>query len=86
MDKVIDVDIIEDDRDKSEKRDFIPPEVLYDELIEKVKKYHPSADVTLIKKAYQIAYDAHKGAGAQVRGTLYSSNLCGDHSGRSGIG
>ena len=64
MDKVIDVDIIEDDRDKSEKRDFIPPEVLYDELIEKVKKYHPSADVTLIKKAYQIAYDAHKG---QVR-------------------
>lgn len=64
MDKVIDVDIIEDDRDKSEKRDFILPEVLYDELIEKVKKYHPSADVTLIKKAYQIAYDAHKG---QVR-------------------
>ena len=30
MDKVIDVDIIEDDRDKSEKKDFIPPEILYD--------------------------------------------------------
>ena len=30
MDKVIDVDIIEDERDKSEKKDFIPPEILYD--------------------------------------------------------
>ena len=64
MEKVIDVDIIEDDRDKSNKKDFVPPEVLYGELIEKVKKYHPSADVTQIEKAYQIAYNAHKG---QVR-------------------
>lgn len=64
MEKVIDVDIIEDDRDMSEKKDFIPPEVLYEELITKVKKYHPSADVTQIEKAYQIAYNAHKG---QVR-------------------
>ena len=61
MEKVIDVDIIEDDRDMSEKKDFIPPEVLYEELITKVKKYHPSADVTQIEKAYQIAYNAHKG-------------------------
>ena len=45
----------------SEKKDFIPPEVLYEELITKVKKYHPSADVTQIEKAYQIAYNAHKG-------------------------
>lgn len=64
MDKVIDVDIIEDERDNSEKKDFIPPEILYDELIEKVKKYHPSADVTQIEKAYQIAFNAHNG---QVR-------------------
>jgi GTP pyrophosphokinase len=64
MDKVIDVDIIEDDRNASEKKDFIPPEVLYDELIQKVKKYHPSTDVSQIEKAYQIAYNAHKG---QVR-------------------
>ena len=61
MEKVIDVDIIEDDRDMSEKKDFIPPEVLYEELITKVKKYHPSADGTQIEKAYQIAYNAHKG-------------------------
>lgn len=64
MEKVIDVDIIEDDRDMSEKKDFIPPEVLYEELISKVKKYHPSADATQIEKAYQIAYNAHNG---QVR-------------------
>ena len=30
----------------------------------KVKKYHPSADVTQIEKAYQIAFNAHNG---QVR-------------------
>ncbi len=60
MEKVIDVDIIEDDRDESEKKDFIPPEILYNELIEKVRKYHPSTNVTQIEKAYQIAYNAHK--------------------------
>ena len=60
MDKVIDVDIIEDDREESEKKDFIPPEILYNELIEKVRKYHPSTNVTQIEKAYQIAYNSHK--------------------------
>lgn len=60
MEKVIDVDIIEDDRDESEKKDFIPPEILYNELIVKVRKYHPSTNVTQIEKAYQIAYNAHK--------------------------
>ena len=60
MEKVIDVDIIEDDRDESEKKDFIPPEILYNELIAKVRKYHPSTNVTQIEKAYQIAYNAHK--------------------------
>ena len=60
MDKVIDVDIIEDDREESEKKDFIPPEILYNELIEKVRKYHPSTNVTQIEKAYQSAYNSHK--------------------------
>ena len=60
MEKVIDVDIIEDDREESEKKDFIPPEILYNELIAKVRKYHPSTNVTQIEKAYQIAYNAHK--------------------------
>ncbi len=61
LQKVIDVDIIEDDRDKEMHKDFIPPEELYRELIGKVKKYHPSADISLIEKAYQVANNAHKG-------------------------
>ena len=61
MQKVYDVDIIEDDRDNPKKSDFIPPEILYAELIEKVKKYHPSADVSLIEKAFNIANNAHLG-------------------------
>jgi GTP pyrophosphokinase len=40
--------------------DFTDPEVLYQELISSVKKYHPSADISMIEKAYRIAYDAHK--------------------------
>ena len=30
MDKVIDVDIIEDERDRSEKKDFKPPQILFE--------------------------------------------------------
>ena len=41
--------------------DFTEPGVLFDRLIEKVKRYHPSDDVHLIEKAYQIAYHAHEG-------------------------
>ena len=40
--------------------DFTAPEVLYEELIVAVKKYHPSADISMIEKAYHIARDAHK--------------------------
>ena len=45
-------------------KEFVSPEDLYKELISGIRKYHPSADVTQIEKAYQIAYNAHKG---QVR-------------------
>ena len=41
--------------------DFSSPEYLYQELIKRVLKYHPSTDTSLIEKAYQIAYDAHEG-------------------------
>ena len=40
-------------------KEFLSPEELYKDLISRVKKYHPSDDVSLIEKAYQIAYDAH---------------------------
>ena len=45
-------------------QDFTSPEVLYQELIASVKKYHPSTDISLIEKAYKTADTAHKG---QVR-------------------
>ncbi len=40
--------------------DFTSPDVLYDELIRSVRKYHPSDDISMIEKAYRIAYEAHK--------------------------
>lgn len=41
--------------------DFTSPSDLYDELIRSVKKYHPSADLSMIQKAYDAAYYAHEG-------------------------
>ncbi len=40
--------------------DFTSPETLYQELIKSVAKYHPSDDISMIEKAYQTAYEAHK--------------------------
>lgn len=40
--------------------DFTDPQILYDKLIETIKIYHPSADLSMIEKAYSIAYEAHK--------------------------
>ena len=44
--------------------DFVSPEQLYQELLGSIRKYHPSADISLVEKAYHIADEAHKG---QVR-------------------
>ena len=41
-------------------QEFLSPEQLYDDLILRVKKYHPSDDISMIEKAYRVAYDAHK--------------------------
>ena len=40
--------------------DYQDPEELYQALIARVRKYHPSADITMIEKAYQIGKEAHK--------------------------
>ena len=40
--------------------EFQPPERLYEGLIARVQKYHPSDDITMIEKAYNIAREAHK--------------------------
>ena len=44
--------------------EFISPEELFADLISRVRKYHPSDDISLIEKAYKIADEAHHG---QVR-------------------
>ena len=45
----------------SKPSDFTPPEVLYNQLIDTIRKYHPSSDISMIEKAYKIAYKAHEG-------------------------
>ena len=40
--------------------DYQDPEQLYHVLIERVRKYHPSADITMIEKAYRIGKEAHR--------------------------
>ncbi len=37
------------------------PEQLYERLIQTVRKYHPSDDISMIEKAYAVADQAHKG-------------------------
>ncbi len=41
--------------------DHQDPKKLYEMLIARVRKYHPSADITMIEKAFDIAYHAHEG-------------------------
>lgn len=41
--------------------DFTRPEELYDRLIQTIKQYHPSTDLSLIEKAYNMANKAHLG-------------------------
>ncbi len=39
--------------------DYEDPDRLYDMLIARIRKYHPSTDVSLIEKAYKLAVKAH---------------------------
>ncbi len=41
--------------------DYQDPKKLYKMLIMRVRKYHPSADISMIEKAFDIAYHAHEG-------------------------
>ena len=44
--------------------DYQDPEQLYRALVDRVRKYHPSADISMIEKAYRIGTEVHAG---QVR-------------------
>lgn len=66
--------------------DFTSPEVLYNELIASIKKYHPSTDITMIQKAYETAREAHKDQKRSPGNLHYSSFMCCHYSGGSGTG
>ncbi len=51
--------VFEDDR-LSKAQEFISPEELYQGLVQSVQKYHPSDDISMIAKAYEVAREAHK--------------------------
>ncbi len=53
-------EVVIDDGKISAYHDFVDPELLYQELINHVQKYHPSDDVSMIEKAYNVAKEAHK--------------------------
>lgn len=41
--------------------DFTDPSELYRHLIDNVRRYHPSDDISMIEKAYRVAEKAHQG-------------------------
>ena len=41
--------------------DFTSPEELYEELVRRIQRYHPSDDLSMIEKAYKVADSAHQG-------------------------
>ena len=53
-------EVVIDDGKISAYQDFVDPKLLYQELINHVHKYHPSDDVSMIEKAYNVAKEAHK--------------------------
>lgn len=46
---------------KKSPEEFDNPEELYEKLVTCIKKYHPSTDFSQIRKAYEIANNAHEG-------------------------
>ncbi|MCM1185254.1 MAG: bifunctional (p)ppGpp synthetase/guanosine-3',5'-bis(diphosphate) 3'-pyrophosphohydrolase [Lachnoclostridium sp.] len=44
----------------SKLQEFVAPEELYRDLVQRVQKYHPSDDISMIERAYRIANEAHK--------------------------
>ena len=53
-------EIIFDDGRIKAMKEHLSPEELYQDLIVRVRKYHPSDDISLIEKAYKVADKAHK--------------------------
>ena len=52
--------ILKADSSAKAMQDYTSPQELYGELVAGIRKYHPSEDLSMIDKAYRIAYEAHK--------------------------
>lgn len=61
MEKEVIMKTKETPKEISKPEDFTAPSELYDKLIESVRRYHPSTDISAIEKAYRIADMAHEG-------------------------
>ena len=72
----------EEDNSIKPMKEFESPEKLYQELIASVRKYHPSTDISLIEKAYNIAYEAHKGQVRKSENRISSIHVRCDYFGR----
>ena len=58
---------------------FTDPDDLFEILKKTVSSYHPSNDLEMINKAYELAKDAHKDQ--KIRRTILDSpGMCGDNS------
>jgi GTP pyrophosphokinase len=58
--------VMEEKRERQEAHltpveEFVSPESLYEELVERIRRYHPSTDLSLVEKAYQVADKSHQG-------------------------
>ncbi len=53
-------DYVVDGKVMKAENDFDDPDQLYNQLIQRIYRYHPSTDTTMLQKAYRIAYEAHK--------------------------
>ena len=55
------MDLLLDDGRIKALKEFLSPQELFADLILRVKKYHPSDDISIIEKAYKVADEAHQG-------------------------
>ncbi|MCR4584564.1 MAG: bifunctional (p)ppGpp synthetase/guanosine-3',5'-bis(diphosphate) 3'-pyrophosphohydrolase [Lachnospiraceae bacterium] len=54
------VAVVIDDGRIEDIAEFQAPEDLYEELVKRIRRYHPSDDISLIEKAYETARNFHK--------------------------
>ena len=52
--------VITNVQEHKREEDFENPQELFERLKATILNYHPSADLSMVEKAYRIAYEAHK--------------------------